>query len=213
MRRTANFLHALFAWSLTLAILAYGIGFVAFAQDAATRAGPADPPRADGIVALTGGSAERLRAGVALLAEDKGERLLISGVGPRTQDWEVAALAGASEALAARITYGRVARTTVGNADETARWAAQYGYRSLIVVTDSYHMPRSLLELRAAMPELTLTPYRVIAPEMRAASWWRDSRMASRLLEEYVKFTAIAARETAFRIFWRGPAPPAQAAA
>jgi uncharacterized SAM-binding protein YcdF (DUF218 family) len=156
-------------------------------------------------VALTGGSAERLRQGVALLAAGKGQRLLISGVDPRATDMEVATVARAPAALTSRIDYGRAARTTIGNAEETAAWMARHGFTSLILVTDSYHMPRSLLEVQAGLPGVAITPYRVLSPAQARADWWADSALATRLMEEYLKLSAIRVREAAFSLFG-GPA-------
>ena len=50
------------------------------------------------------------------------------------------------------VDLGYAALDTIGNADETRRWAEALHYDSLIVVTASYHMPRSLAELARAMP-------------------------------------------------------------
>ena len=35
-------------------------------------------------------------------------------------------------------------------------WAYERGYKSLIIVTSDYHMPRSLIVLKKAMPDLEL---------------------------------------------------------
>jgi len=56
------------------------------------------------------------------------------------------------------IDLGFTAADTVGNARETAEWARSLGYRSLILVTADYHMPRAMLELKAAMPEARIVP-------------------------------------------------------
>jgi uncharacterized SAM-binding protein YcdF (DUF218 family) len=203
MKEAANAIHGLFALAILAGALAFAGGFVLFAQEATRASGPADPAPADAIVALTGGSAERLRQGVALLEAGKGQRLLISGVDPRATDREVAAIARAPSGLADRIDYGRAARTTIGNAQETAAWMAEHGFSSLILVTDSYHMPRSLLELQAGLPGVRITPYRVLSPAQARRDWWADSALATRLMEEYLKLSAIRAREAAFSLFGR----------
>lgn len=94
------------------------------------------------------------------------------------------------------VDMGFQAANTVGNARETAAWARLHGFRSLIVVTADYHMPRSLLELRAALPGVRLTPYPVRTGEVEANDWQHDSGNARRLLVEYCKYLAILARET-----------------
>ena len=64
-----------------LAVLGYGLGFVLFVSNLPVA--PQSLPRADGIVALTGGG-ERLDTAVALLENGVGKRLLISGVAQET---------------------------------------------------------------------------------------------------------------------------------
>jgi hypothetical protein len=69
-------LRGIFLGIVTAALIAFAVGFIGFAQTV-HRTGPASPlPDADGIVALTGGSLQRLSTGVRLLEERKGERLL-----------------------------------------------------------------------------------------------------------------------------------------
>ena len=65
-------------WAAIVALVAFIAGFWSFAQNVRREAD--EPPQAQAIVALTGGSLERLTTGVRLLEERKGERLLISGV-------------------------------------------------------------------------------------------------------------------------------------
>jgi uncharacterized SAM-binding protein YcdF (DUF218 family) len=64
-----------------LTLLGYGLGFVLFVSS--LPAPLAVPPKADGIVALTGGD-ERLDTAVALFEHGAGKRLLISGVSQKT---------------------------------------------------------------------------------------------------------------------------------
>ena len=65
---------------------------------------------------------------------------------------------------------------TIGNAVETRRWALGHGFRSLVVVTSSYHMPRAMLELSHQLPGVTLIAYPVVTPQRRAEGWWSASR-------------------------------------
>ena len=105
---------------------------------------------------------------------------------------------------------GFVATDTVGNARETAAWARAHGYRSLIVVTSDFHIPRAMLELRAAMPGVVLTPYPVKSEEVDAAHWWRSRDSARRMVVEYCKYLAILTREAVFSL---GPKEHAKAGA
>jgi uncharacterized SAM-binding protein YcdF (DUF218 family) len=176
-----------------VALLAFGAGFVAFARIVAGYA-PGPPPRADAIVVLTGGDL-RLLTGARLLKEGRGARLLISGVNPQTSREDLRRLSGLSPRLfASRVDIDYAAHTTSGNADETKAWAKSRGYTRLIVVTSSYHMPRSLIELRRTMPAITLLPHPVVPNRLDAARWWSDPFTARVLLAEYVKLLPSAAR-------------------
>ena len=135
--------------------------FLLFASRAAKLA-PDPDAHADAIVALTGGSGLRIAAGVQLVSEGRGERLLISGVHPDvTLEDLIDLTGGAPDVWLCCVDIGHTAETTLGNADETAAWAYENGYDELILVTSDYHMARSLLVLQAAMPDVTLKPWPV----------------------------------------------------
>ncbi len=148
------------------------------------------PDHADGIVALTGG-AGRVEAALKLLAEGRADAALISGTGGGAELGELAARAGLSaDGIAGRVTLGRHAMSTHGNAAEVAEWARQRGVRSLIVVTAGYHMPRALTEIREALPQTTLYPAPVTPPGMRGPGGIRDASMLRLMAAEYTKWVA-----------------------
>ncbi len=150
-----------------------------------TRPAP-EAPSADAIVVLTGGK-ERVAAGLRLLLQGRAKLLLVSGVGRAVTLHDLATTAGldasATASLAGRVTLGRNADTTHGNALETTDFVMQNGVSSLIVVTADYHMPRALAELRRQMPQTSLLPFPV-HPQVG----WRA------LIGEYGKFVAVALR-------------------
>jgi uncharacterized SAM-binding protein YcdF (DUF218 family) len=93
------------------------------------------------------------------------------------------------------IDLGRAALNTAGNADETRRWVEANAIRtSLIIVTSNYHMPRALVELRSALPQLDLIPYPVVSDRLRNSDWRSDTHVARLLAIEYVKFLAAIVR-------------------
>lgn len=187
-------MRGLFTFAMIIAVLAFVAGFWSFAQS--VRRPAEEPERADAIVALTGGSLERLTTGVRLLEEQKGERLLISGVNRVVTDEELLdAALNVDPALAARIDLGRSAEDTLGNAAETAAWAREHNYTRIILVTDDYHMPRSHAELSLALPEAEIVPYPVRTRWTDPALWRSDLGAASRIGAEYVKFLVIRGRE------------------
>ena len=151
---------------------------------------------ADGIVVLTGDE-DRISEAVRLLAEGKAKRLLISGVNKSTRAPEIITLNAATgkEARLFRccVDLDRLALNTEDNALQTTAWVRQKGFRSLIVVTSTYHMPRSLIELRQSMPDVELLPYPVKSPRLED-QWWSDPRTAWVLGKEYLKFITAFAR-------------------
>ena len=184
---------------LTALFAAFGIGFVSFAQSIETPRGERIDTEADAVVALTGGGAERLRLAMRLLGEGRGRRLLISGVNPKVADEAVYDLLDAPpELIACCVDLGRQAEDTLGNASETAKWAERNGFARIIVVTDDYHMPRSLAELRLAMPETQLIPVPVLTPQSEPGAWQTDLRVAGRIGIEYVKYLVVRSRELLF---------------
>ncbi len=181
-------------WAAIIALVAFLAGFWSFAQDVRREAD--EPPQAQAIVALTGGSLERLTTGVRLLEERKGERLLISGVNRIVTDDELYQVLNVDPALGACcIDVGRSAEDTLGNASETAAWARQHRYTEIILVTDDYHMPRSRAELEVALPEANIHPYPVRTRWTDPDLWRSDLGAATRLGAEYVKYLVIRGRE------------------
>jgi uncharacterized SAM-binding protein YcdF (DUF218 family) len=171
-------------------VIAASAGFALFVRAGMSHVSDV-PGSADAIVALTGGEG-RVATGVSVLAQGHGERLLISGGNPEVTMNAIRAAAGAPpELFDCCVDIGVEAANTIGNAEETARWASTNGYQRLLIVTSDFHMPRALLELKAAMPERELIPHGVATPPP-----WTSTRAARRWLQEYLKYSAVYARET-----------------
>ena len=104
-------------------------GLLAFAARVDRSTPAADPPAADGIVALTGGSGERIAAGAAACwrpARPSG--MLISGVSRHVTRGELQTITGAAKPLFdCCVDLGFQAANTLGNARETADWARAQG--------------------------------------------------------------------------------------
>lgn len=181
------------------------IGFIVFAG-LVIRGPLPDLPRADGIVALTGGEA-RISEALKLLSQRYGKRLLISGVNRSTTRSELIHLNPASaELFTCCIDLDQHALDTIGNAEQTAAWMRKRGFKSLIVVTSSYHMPRSLIELRRELPDIELIPYPVTPPTFEVNRWWAHPPSLKLLVSEYVKLLPSLIRYAASRFFAEGPA-------
>ena len=180
---------------IAILVLIWTIGLFAFADRVRGFTPAPEPARADAIVALTGPSAERVNAAIRLLEQDKGERVLISGVNREVRRQELRALTpGSNRLFNCCVDLGFEAEDTVGNAQEIAAWADAKGYDSLIVVTSDYHMPRALTEIRAAAPGVELTPFAVETPSLDNSRWWKAAVTARRMTLEYMKYLAAMAR-------------------
>ncbi len=160
----------------------WGVGFAIF-ESAAWRVVEA-PATADGIVVLTGG-ADRIEAALRLLADGRAPLLLVSGVAHGADLGDLNRRVPIDADKAHRITLGRVAQSTAGNAAEAAQWSRAHDLRRLIVVTAGYHMPRALWELRRALPDVQLLP----APVQPAAL--RSAARVHTLASEYDKLLAV----------------------
>ena len=175
-----------FKTTVIMSIL-FGLGFVLFASTI-------DPTQdrsisqTDGIVVLTGGKS-RINEAVKLLAAGKAKRLLISGVHAQTSRAQLSKLVpGAKPLFDCCIDLGRAAQDTIGNSMEARSWARQRGFRSLIVVTSAYHMPRSITEFRNAMPDAKLVPYAIESTNVNMDQWWSDGDTLKLLFSEYMKY-------------------------
>ncbi|MEI8147322.1 MAG: YdcF family protein [Alphaproteobacteria bacterium] len=177
---------------VSLAGLALFCGFLVFAKSATTVAA-APPTRAEAIVALTGGSS-RLPDAIRLLNAGYGRRLFITGVNPQVKDRDIARITPATSTMIdCCIDLDYRALNTHGNALETRRWVREHGFSSIVVVTSSYHMPRTLLELQRVLPHITFVPYPVRAEVIAASSWWKDPTSLKILAFEYAKYLLAAA--------------------
>lgn len=183
--------------AILVAALIWTVGLLSFTARIETSTPVAEPARADGIVALTGaGSNERLAAAVSLLEDGKAQRMLVSGVNPEASREDIRTVSKAVRRLYdCCVDLDFTAADTVGNARETADWARNLRYKSLIVVTADYHMPRAMLELRATMPDIDLRPYPVATKVVNAKRWWRTSGGARLMVVEYSKYLTILGRE------------------
>jgi uncharacterized SAM-binding protein YcdF (DUF218 family) len=194
---------------LLLLVVLWAVGLWAFSVRVDQSTPPADPAPSDGIVALTGSSNARITAAMKLLEDGKATRLLVSGVNREASRADIKGVAKATRRYYdCCVDLGFEATDTVGNARETAAWMKAKGFRSLIVVTSDFHMPRAMLELHEALPGAKLTPYPVKTEDLDSGHWWRSGDGARRMIVEYCKYLVILAREAFLSL---GPKAHAQA--
>jgi uncharacterized SAM-binding protein YcdF (DUF218 family) len=188
---------ALFRIPLTMVVCTLALfagGFVWFAIHVSHLATPENPDEADAIIVLTGGQA-RLHAALDLLKSGKGQRLLISGVNPRAGLDDLQAVTGGDKMLfTCCVDIDHAALDTVGNAEESAKWVESHAYQSVILVTNNYHMPRSLLEMGRLLRAAELRPYPVVYTRLDDGAWMTKPGALRVLFTEYSKYLAALVR-------------------
>lgn len=192
-RRLARFLGRLTLMAVALAIVLLVAGYFWFVMQIPDREVAIDA-KADGIVVLTGAAA-RIPDAIGLLAAKRGERLLITGVYRNTRSREIGRLTPLyNQFFDCCIDLDRSALNTYGNAIQARRWAHQHHFKSLIVVTSNWHMPRAMVEISHQLPDLALTPYPVISDKLKNEPWWSSLDTGRFLAAEYVKYLFALAR-------------------
>lgn len=189
------------------------LGFLVFAASV-TRPPVKSTGAADGIVVLTGGSDRRIEVGLDLLQHGSASRLLISGMNARTSPEDLFRHVRPDlRSAPCCIEFGYAAQDTIGNAAETREWVERHGLRRLIVVTSSYHMPRSLTELSLALPGAELVAHPVLPRIFGQGAWWVRPAAARTLIAEYIKLLPSYLRYAAHRTIAFSsdhPTPPRQ---
>ena len=134
---------------LSLILLAWVLGFIAFAV---LLARPAGNVHSQAVVVLTGG-AGRVDRGLEVLRQGWAPQLFVSGVDRDVKPGEFAAQFKVSpQQMACCVTLGFAATDTESNAREIAQWMHQHGITQIRLVTSDWHMRRAVLELRSAVP-------------------------------------------------------------
>lgn len=182
-----------FLTTVILVALAYALAFGLWVS--LLPATPDITPQADGIVALTGGG-PRLDIAVALFEKGVGQRLLISGAGLATTRDTLKNVTHGGARFDCCADIGYAAEDTHGNAVEAAGWVHGHQYRSIVVVTARYHMPRAMREFASVMPDVTLLPYPVDQDNIDLSGWWQHPRTVLLLHREFAKYLASLAVTT-----------------
>lgn len=153
---------------------------------------PDDSIETDAIVVLTGGPA-RIATGVDLLERGLAKKLFITGLNEGSSALTQQRLRQLSTRFECCIVLEYEAPDTVGNAAVSAEWMRKEGFHSLRAVTSTFHMPRSLIELRRFMPDLEIVPH----PVYSSQAWedpWSDTTGLKTAMLEYTKFIIAALR-------------------
>lgn len=134
---------------VALLLLCWALGFAAFMVALPAPAGDA---RTDAIVVPTGG-AGRIPRGIALMEAGRARRMLVTGTAPGVTRADLVRAYGHPRAFACCVDLGPEAVDTRGNAEETAAWVRDHGFRSIRLVTSDWHARRARLELGSALDD------------------------------------------------------------
>ena len=187
MSRALRLLLGSVAISATAAFFGFGV-FVASIMSYAGRPQALFEHSSDAVVVLTGGDL-RVREGFKLFTDGAGRRILISGVNRVTtkedlrRQWQVTPIL-----FNCCVDVGYSALDTVGNAEEARQWLRIWNFHRLVIVTSNYHMPRSLLEFRRALPGIEIVPHAVVATHYQPDQWWRHPGAVKLVVTEYFKY-------------------------
>ncbi len=117
--------------------------------------------KADAIVVLTGGEL-RIKTGFELLNKKVSDVLFITGVHSKSRDEKLFKHYEKSN-VRGQVYVGKWARNTTENAMEFLEFNEKhnFAFKTIYLVTDYFHMQRSLLEFRYFNKNVTLLPYPV----------------------------------------------------
>jgi len=145
----------------SLVLLAYLLGFLAFAV---TLGSPAGDRRTDAAVAITGGSG-RIEHAIEALADGDVKRVLIAGTDPSVTKPDLIDRLGGKERLVnCCVDLGSESVDTRSNAEEAKRWLDRRGYKSLRLITSDWHMRRARYEFRKVLGD----SYEVVPDAVRS---------------------------------------------
>ena len=132
--------------------------------------------KSNNIVVITG-NAGRLKAAVNLMSLNKEANLLISGVAKGVKYSEIIKNNIINKE---KVKLGYNAQSTLGNAIETKIWINKNNIRDFILITDDWHMKRTLLLFKNSMPNIKIFPYK-----LKSSSEELKERF---LFEEHLKY-------------------------
>ncbi len=181
--------------SLLLVLSIWAAGFLWFYNNVPQEKKIFPPNTADAIIVLTGGN-NRLEYGLELLANNAADTLFVSGVGTNVGVDDILRQVPnniRSKISAKQIIIGGKAENTIGNAQEVQEWLEKpingSEYKKIILVTSSYHMPRSVLEFSSLMPELSIITAPVITNDNELVFSEYNKYLASKLRHLFISTT------------------------
>ena len=153
----------LLRYSFLGAIILFMTGFILFLSLLPHKLPNMNDYKNNNIAVVFTGGAGRLRAGLDLLKQRKIDQLFISGVYHGNNVRDILEIYQNDQMLASKIILGYFATNTSGNALETSTWIIQNQLfnHNIYIITNDYHMPRSLLALEREIARVSLSPHQV----------------------------------------------------
>ena len=136
------------------------------------------------IVVLTG-NAGRLAVGLDLMDNNINSRMLITGVAKGVKYSDIIKNRDSKKD---RIDLGYNAHSTLGNALETALWVKERNINDIILITDNWHMPRTLLLFKASMPNREIVPYALKTVNFKFKDYLQFYNITFFIYEEHMKY-------------------------
>lgn len=87
--------------------------------------------------------------------------------------------------------FGTRAKTTIGNAIETAHWVRLNRIHSIRLVTSPMHIPRSLIECLRYLPDIHVIIHPIALDNFNHHHWYKDWRIAYKVALEYTKYVSV----------------------
>lgn len=140
----------------------------------------------DAIVVLAGGKG-RIEEGVRLYREGKGGSLLLIGVDPSVKKSDLYKDFNGVRS-SEQVYLEKVSRNTLENAIFARELITKNNIRSMLLITSSYHMKRSLLIFRSILPkDIAIYPHPVVN-KTPVDAWWSHGGSLRLLFSEFYKY-------------------------
>lgn len=143
-----------------------------------------DPKNLDAVVILTG-SKGRLGLGLGYMENNPKLKILISGVGEGVKFSDLPIDQSFNKN---NITLGFEAKNTIQNALETSNWISENNIKSFLLVTDNWHMKRSLLLFRGVINNVEIFPKKLASIKLNFTYLVREPRAFYTLIVEHLKY-------------------------
>lgn len=177
---------------ITFALLGFAASLAWFVQAMPTKSTPPSV-KTDAIIVLTGG-ADRVERGLAMVGAGAAPVLFISGVGQHVSVGQMV-VAHADRTVQMQIAQRQpqiildyIANTTQTNAEQSLEFVRARKLKSIRLVTAHYHMQRSLLVFRRAMPGVSIVPDAVFPEGFHRDEWWQHDNTRRLMFSEYYKY-------------------------